>query len=129
MPASIDRWPAVLLLFKSSLCIGLALTVLLYGWSEYLEPSASKARTDPPPVVRTTEAFRPTPAPAVADLDPMPPAEAPAAQVKNEVAVPATIAKAPRPKVRKQKAYVARPATAPHDTFAFRSQPFFFGWR
>jgi hypothetical protein len=120
-------------LLKFALCVGVALSALLYGWSEYLEPAASKVRTDPPPA-RNAEVFRPTPAPPIADLETPPPAEEAAMQVANEkpanVTTLATVAKVPRAKVRKHKVHVARRPPAPQDSLAyFRSPPFFFGWR
>jgi hypothetical protein len=121
-----------MLLLKSVLCVGVALSVLLYGWAEYLEPARSKVWVDPSPV-RTTEVFRPTPAPPITDLETLSPAKE-AATDENEklanAATPVEAAKLRRAKVRKQKVYVARRATAPRDSFAyFRTQPFFFGWR
>ena len=121
-----------MLLFKSALCVGVALSALLYGLSEYLEPTSSIVRTDPS-TTRTIEVFRPTPAPPITELETTLPAKEAATPENEKLAktvTPEKIAKLRRAKVPKQKVHVVRRATAPRDSFAhFRSQPTFLGWR
>jgi hypothetical protein len=117
-------------LFKYFLCAGTLLTLLLYGWGEYLKPAATKTR-GVPDLAHTAEVFRPTPAPPIVEDDQLRSTEAsgPAAEPAVETDKPTKTAKAARGKPKKQKVRVAR--RHPQDSVAYFSpRPFsFFDWR
>ena len=61
-------------LLKYFIFVGLLLTFALYRWSEYLEPSATRAESvSAKPPAMGGEPFRPTPAPIVVEAAEMPP--------------------------------------------------------
>jgi hypothetical protein len=115
-------------LLKYFLCVGTLLTLLLYGWGEYLEPPATKAR-GVPHLANTTEVFRPTPAPPIVEAEQPPSAEASGPAV--EIQKPTETAKVARAKPKKQKVWVARRRAPPQDSLAYAlPRPFsFFDWR
>jgi hypothetical protein len=115
-------------LLKYFLCVGTLLTLLLYGWGEYLQPPATKAR-GVPHLASTTEVFRPTPAPPIVEAEQPPSAEATGPAV--EFQKPSKTAKVARGKPKKQKVWVARRRAPPQDSFAYAPpRPFsFFDWR
>jgi hypothetical protein len=61
-------------ILKYFLCVGALLSSLLFGWSEYLEPSGTKIPAFLQPA-NTAELFRPTPAPPIAEAEPPLPLE------------------------------------------------------
>jgi hypothetical protein len=117
-------------LLKYFLCVGTLLTLLLYGWGEYLEPPATKVR-GVPHLANTTGVFRPTPAPPIVEAEQPPSAEAPVPAVAVEFQKSTQTAKVARGKPKKQKVWVARRRAPPQDSFAYAPpRPFsFFDWR
>jgi hypothetical protein len=113
-------------LLKYFLCAGTLLTLLLYGWGEYLKPAATKTR-EVPHLAHTAEVFRPTPAPPIVEADQQQSTEASGPAVETDK--PTKTAKVARAKPKKQKVRVAR--RHPQDSFAYVSpRPFsFFDWR
>ena len=97
-------------LLKYFIFVGLLLTFVLYRWSEYLEPSATRAESisaKPPAMGR--EAFRPTPAPIVVEAAEMPPPiETPPAAEATK-AMGQTKAARQEPKTRKTRLTARRP--------------------
>jgi hypothetical protein len=108
------------------LYVGTLLLALLYGWSEYLQPAGTKAQAVLPPSNNMALVFRPTPAPPIADPEPLPSAEASVPRIVNEKEA----AKVAPAKPKKRKAQVARRRVAPERSFAYvPTRQYFFGWR
>jgi hypothetical protein len=114
-------------IFKYFLCVGSLLSALLFAWSVYLEPPASKAQATPPPA-RAPEVFRPTPAPPIVEAEQL---------AVEETFEPSTssgrshhhVAKV-APAKKKQRTQVARRRAPADRSFAYYPHtPFFFGWR
>ena len=117
-----------MLILRYFLIVGPLLTSLVWAWGAYLEPSAPTA---PAARVATTtnEVFRPTPAPPLAEQNAV--ASGPTTTPEPEpAAVSPRPEKAARVQPRKPKKVIARPRSAPDNSFAYApQQPFFFGWR
>jgi len=92
-------------LLKYFFFVGLLLTFSLYRWSEYLEPSATRAESvSAKPPAMGGEAFRPTPAPIVVEAAEIPPPiEAPPASAEATKAHVETKAARHEPKARKTR--------------------------
>ena len=98
-------------LLKFFICAGLLLTFALYGLSEYLEPSATRAESvSAKPPATGGEAFRPTPAPPVIEAAEIPlPAEATPDSTEAIKATEQTKTARQEPKRRKPRLTARRP--------------------
>ena len=115
-----------MLVLRYFLYVGVLLFVLLYGWSEYLQPSGTAPQAGMPTAAKA-EVFRPTPAPPVAQGEqppPVPSEPSVADAMPNEAANSAV-------KSRKQKTKSAHRRAA-RRSYAYapsrRSRPFYWGW-
>src|SRR5258705_13047642 len=108
-------------ILKSFLFVGPLVSLLLFGWSAYLEPAGRPIQAVVQPA-NNAEVFQPTPAPPLAEAEASPAVESPALNVRDEP---------PKSKpVHLKKPKVARaPKRGPLNSFAYAPQPFFFGWR
>ena len=115
-------------LLKYFLSISALLSLLLYGWSEYLEPPVAKTRAVPA-AANTAETFRPTPAPPIVEAE-QPPSVETSSPAAVEVQKLTKTAKVQRAKPKKQRVRVARRRAMPQDSFAYAPpRPLFFDWR
>jgi hypothetical protein len=122
-------------IFKYFLWAGPWVSLLLFGWSEYLEPAGSRAQGVPQPP-KTVEVFRPTPAPPIVESGPpLPLQSSPSAEIEKSMK-PSKIARVHPHKVKTKVARVPREREMPRDSFAFTpthpftpAQPFFLSWR
>jgi len=110
-------------LLRYFLFVGALLLVLLYGWSEYLQPAGTTPQALLP-IAAKAVAFRPTPAPPVAEPE-QPPSSPPVMSTRLDESGAAA-------KPRKGRSRLAHRRAA-HRSFAYvpsrRSQPFFGNWR
>jgi hypothetical protein len=115
-------------LLRYFLSVGTLLSLLVYGWSEYIEPPAAKTR-GAPAAAKAVEIFRPTPAPPIVDAEQPSSAET-AGPAAADSQRPVEIAKVQRAKPKKQRVWIARRRATPRDTFAYAPpRPFFFDLR
>jgi hypothetical protein len=114
-------------LLKYFLSIGTLLSLLLYGWSEYLEPPVTKTQAGP--AAKAGEVFRPTPAPPIVKTE-QPPSVETSSSAAIEVQNLAITTQIQRAKPKKQRVRVARRRATPQDSFAYAPpRPWFFDWR
>ncbi len=116
-----------MLVLKYFFYVGTLLSVLLYGWSEYLQPAGTKTQAAPSPA-KIVVVFRPTPAPPVAEAEHRPSGRASEPPVVNET--PNKAAAAAPAKSKKRKTQVARQRATAQRSFAYiPPRSFFFGQR
>src|SRR4051812_910462 len=118
-----------MLFLKYFAWVGTVLSSLLYGWCEYLGPSAPTMRAGPSPA-RTAEVFHPTPAPPIAAVEQSQPVEAAAKYTEHEKSSKRTsqTAKIARAQMRKPKTHVGgwqRHIPANSNAYARSEQSFF----
>jgi len=114
-------------LLKYFLSIGTLLSLLLYGWSEYLEAPVAKPQAGP--AANAPEVFRPTSAPPIVETDQPPSAET-SSDATVEVQKVTRAAKVQRAKPKEQRVRMARRRATPQDSFAYAPpRPLFFNWR
>jgi hypothetical protein len=124
--SSFGRYCSAMPTLKYFLCVGPLLSILLFGWSEYLEPSGTRISVVLQPA-NTVEAFRPTPAPPIVEsesplsLESLPPSEIQKSTKPSKIA---------RAHPRKAKTKVASERERPRDSFAYKpAESFFLSWR
>jgi hypothetical protein len=121
-----------MLILKYFLFVGAGLLVLLYGWTEYLQPAGTKPpagelQAVPPPAALAVM-FRPTPVVPVAT--PEPPPSAQASEPPATTAPSDRTAEAPRAKSRRQHTIAAHHRASARRSFASAlPRQTFFGWR
>jgi len=112
---------------KYFLYVGSLLSLLLFAWSAYLQPSTNDAQATPPPAT-SPEIFRPNVAPPIVEAEQLTVEENPGPSTANGSS--RHVAKLIPAKKKRRTQVATRRRESSHRSFAYFPQtPFFFGWR